>query len=227
MERHQLADGGMPYFETNLEHYVAEPWNGLTAAIFVLLAAYWFFKIKKSFRRFPFISYALPLLLVGGIGGTLYHAFRSFPAYLYMDWVPILVLVLSASAYFFKHYFSSWIKSAGVITGAFLLMFLMASFTPEQYRFYAININYLLDALLILIPTLLIIRKVSRKTSYNVYWACASFGLALFFRSVDHLGWLPIGTHFLWHIFGAAACHLMLRFIYELEHRTVPAQAQP
>ena len=42
------------------------------------------------------------------------------------------------------------------------------------------------------------------------------FGLALFSRIIDlrlDLG-LPMGTHWLWHTFGALACHQMFNYLY-------------
>ncbi len=45
------------------------------------------------------------------------------------------------------------------------------------------------------------------------------FAIALFFRSVDRAfcSWLPIGTHFLWHITSAIAAYHAVRFVFAIE----------
>jgi hypothetical protein len=61
-----MSDGGPIYFETNPEHYIAEPWNGASALIFIFIALYWGFKIRGKFRSHPFLAIAVPILLIGG-----------------------------------------------------------------------------------------------------------------------------------------------------------------
>jgi len=61
-------DGGPLYAETNLEHWIAEPYNAMTAAVFVFIACYWLWRIRRDFRHRPFLAFASPVLALGGIG---------------------------------------------------------------------------------------------------------------------------------------------------------------
>jgi len=46
----------------------------------------------------------------------------------------------------------------------------------------------------------------------------ALFSIAIFFRTIDNTEisreFFPMGTHFLWHTFGALAVHAILSYVY-------------
>ncbi len=50
----------------------------------------------------PFLLIAMPVLAIGGIGGTLYHGFRISQLFLLMDWMPIMFICVSAAIFFFN-----------------------------------------------------------------------------------------------------------------------------
>ena len=50
-------------------------------------------------RQYPFLTACMPILLAGGIGGTLYHAFRTQRAYFLLDVIPISLLGLAGAIY--------------------------------------------------------------------------------------------------------------------------------
>ena len=211
------VDGGPIYFESDFSAFIAEPWNMATAIVFILIAAYWINKSLNQKKRTPFIFYASILLLIGGIGGSLYHGFRNSQITLMMDWLPILLLCLGASIYFIRLSFGSWIPSTTAVLGLVALESLNWSFVPERL---ATNVSYSIMALTVLIPTFLILRKMAFQGWQNIVLAFVFFAMALFFRIVDKQGILPMGTHFLWHTFGAVATFFMFRFVWILEKRS-------
>ena len=85
---YRALDGGPIYTETPAEIRaqkpypgpVAEPWNAATAFLFVAVAVFWILRLRGRLSRYPFLAVSLPLLLVGGVGGTLYHGLRSWRA---------------------------------------------------------------------------------------------------------------------------------------------------
>jgi len=85
------------------------------------------------------------------------------------------------------------------------------------------DINYSMLALMVLGPTLLLLTRINWREAKWVGYALASFLVAITFRIVDPLRLIPTGTHFLWHIFGAAATSCMFIFIY----RTDTLSARP
>ncbi len=212
----RLPDGGPKYFETNLDHVIAEPWNAASAFLFLIIVAWWYMKLKGRFRRYKLLSIAVPILAIGGIGGTLYHAFRVSQVFLLMDWLPILILTLMGSYHFVYLVSRRWWVGLVFLSGGLALQFSLYALIPPSL---STNIGYTIMALLILLPVMLVIFKSDGKYSIWVVMALVSFCLALFFRIYDAEGWLPMGTHFLWHTFGAIACHAIFMYIFLLGDR--------
>lgn len=72
-------------------------------------------------------------------------------------------------------------------------------------------------ALMVVLSTFIFLKAIQFRKVGFVYWALSSFILALTFRIADPWRWLPMGTHFLWHIFGVLASALMFQFIFETD----------
>jgi hypothetical protein len=85
----------------------------------------------------------------------------------------------------------------------------------------AINISYASMSAIVLFPVIWYLSKTGFKNVHLVLIALLLFCLALFFRWSDKFGWLPIGTHFLWHLFGLIAVHSMLRFLFLSEEAEI------
>src|SRR5262245_15072525 len=99
----QLLDRGPRYTETPPDPYaagaplIAEPFTAATAALFVVIAAAWLVRLRGRYGRYPFLMCCLPILLVGGVGGTLYHGLRTHRLFFLLDVIPIQVLALAGS----------------------------------------------------------------------------------------------------------------------------------
>lgn len=212
----RLPDGGPRYFETNLDQLIAEPWNAVSAFLFLLIVAWWYMKLRGRFRRYRLLSIAVPILAIGGLGGTLYHAFRVSQVFLVMDWLPILILTLMGSYHFMYLVSRRWWVGLVFLASGLALQFVVYGLIPPSI---ATNVGYSIMALLILLPVTLVIFKSDGKHSVWVVVSLLSFCLALFFRVYDSEGWLPMGTHFLWHTFGAIACHGIFMYIFLLGYR--------
>ena len=102
MTARAIGDFGPTYFETNLDRFPVEPFNTYSNLIFLFILLFFCWRTRGDFRSFPASVLALPILCVGFVGGTLFHATRSYPLWLYMDFVPIALLVVLASLYFWN-----------------------------------------------------------------------------------------------------------------------------
>ncbi len=208
-----LEDGGPRYFETDFNLVIVEPFNMISAALFLIIVAYWIYVLRGRFTRHKFLAVAVPILAIGGIGGTIYHGFRTAQFFLVMDWLPILILSLMA-CFYFTHLATKkrWV-------GAVLIIFVFVA--HESIHAFlrpsiANNLAYTLLALTIMIPLLAVVFKSNGKHAKWVTISLVSFCIALGFRMADPFGLLPMGTHFLWHLFGAIACHAMFVYIFKL-----------
>lgn len=214
---HHLPDGGLWYSETNPAHLIVEPFNALSALVFVFIAGWWLTKLKGRFEERSFLYIAAIILMVGAIGGSIYHAFRYSAFFIYMDWLPILILCLMASTYFLYHVIKKLNYAIAIMLGIVVLQIVIWNIGNKRGH-YNINVNYAMMAIAVLAPLLLFMRKKKFRDWPLIVGAVAAFLCALFFRIVDADQWLEMGTHFLWHLFGAIACHLMFLFIYNSYH---------
>lgn len=206
-------DGGMRYAETNLQQLFPEPLNALTSCFFLAIAFYWTFKLWGNFKSHVFLSYCLVLLYIGGIGGTTYHAFRLWKPFIMMDWLPIMLLCVSAGIYFLAQLIK-WYYAILLAVVYLMLQFLLRNLMAQDNIQLFININYAMMAALVLLPVLAYLIYTRWKNGKWVGFALLAFIIALTFRIADKWNWLSTGTHFLWHTFGACASFCMFYYIY-------------
>ena len=209
-----LPDGGPIYSETDVKAVIVEPYNTLSTVLFLLMSVYWYGRLKGSFMKFPYLTSSLILLTIGGVGGLIYHAFRYSSFFLFMDWLPIMILCMMTSLYFIYKLANSWFWSIAFFLLVFIVDRVCWELIPESNGNLRANVNYTILGLGVVIPTILILKKADYANWHLVLYAIISFSTALFFRIVDHWGILSMGTHFLWHVFGALAGNFMLLFIY-------------
>ena len=236
----RLADGGPRYLETPADPYapeapfVAEPFNAVTASFFILICAVWGWRLRGRYRQFPFLVCCLPILLAGGIGGTLYHAFRTQLAYFLLDVIPIQLLGLASSIYLAIRIGRTFgMLKVGLIALAILAAFVFVNgllvLVPPTIPTLRISLNYASLAAIILIPVVITLVR-SRFAHAGFVWAgLGSFAIALFFRFVDPYSPLQMGTHWLWHTFGAICTAFVIEYFYRVERgeRSSPAPDKP
>jgi len=207
------ADGGMIYTETNLNHSFPEPLNTITSCFFFLLALYWIFRLKGFSKQYVFLSIASWILLVGSIGGTLYHGLRTYPIFIMMDWLPISILCLLASVYFWIRFSGKWFVGVIALIAFMLIEVEVRKLMHGNSLQLGISLNYAAMVLMVLLPLVLLLIKTNGHSWQFIVAALISFGIALFFRVADGWSLLSVGTHFLWHTFGVIATALMFVFL--------------
>lgn len=208
------ADGGMLYAETNLSHTFPEPLNAITSCFFLAIALYWTYRLWGRARQHTFLTGCLVLLYIGGIGGTVYHGLRQWGFFIAMDWMPIMLLCISAGVYFIAR-LTRWYYAVLFVAAYGAFMFLGRYYFDNQHnRQLFININYAIMASMVLVPVLAYLMKTRFRNGAWVGIALIAFVLALTFRVADPWKWLDFGTHFLWHTFGAVAAFCMFQYLY-------------
>jgi len=213
-------DGGSLYAETNMQHIFPEPLNTITSCFFLAIAIYWTIKIWNYKREHAFMTGALLLLYIGGIGGTIYHGLRQWGFFIMMDWLPIMLLCVSAGVYFLARLTRWYYAVLLVLVYAVFQYYARRQIVVGNLQLF-ININYAVLAGIVLLPVIGYLIATAFKNGKWVGLALLSFICALTFRISDKWGWLPqgTGTHFLWHTFGAIACFCMFKYIYLLNFK--------
>jgi len=217
------VDAGPFYVETPVEiqrletypGWVAEPWNTVTGFFFVLIVVYWVWRLRGHYRQYPFLTMSLPLLFVGGVGGTLYHGLRNWVGFFLMDVAPIYLLGLVVSLYLWLRLGPKIRYLLGMLVVLFVLQALGHVTLPQHW---AINLSYAGLALLILSPIAVVMLRTRFRDAGWIVSSLVCFGLAWVCRIADT--WrpplLPMGTHWLWHTFGALTTLFLSEYLYRI-----------
>jgi hemolysin III len=216
---HIIKDGGPVYYETHHPgDFIVEPWNAYSSLFFLMPVIIMFIALRGKYKQYPFLVFWCgPLLAIGGMGSTLYHAFRASNAFLIMDFAPIAILSLSITYFFLNKILKKWWLAILIILGFMALRMLSFSFLEGQ-RQTAINISYFLTGIMVATPILIFMIKSKFKHTLWFVYTVLLFSISLFFRYADD--WqnqlLPMGTHWLWHVFGAAGAYTLGAYIYKI-----------
>jgi len=213
-----MPDGGPIYTETAPDQFIVEPWNALSSLLYMLPALIWLWQLRKHYSQYKFIVFAGILIILGSLGSTLFHAFRASVFFLVMDVLPVAVLTLSLSVYFWHDVLKRWGYVILVIVPLFGVRFLIFNALPDNL---AINLSYALTGIMVTLPLfILLFQKKLVKTDFVLY-TVISFGLALLFREMDSWEFqlLPMGTHFLWHAFSGIGTWFILGFLYHYKNK--------
>ena len=203
----------------------AEPFNAVTAFLFVLIVAGWAWRLRGRWRSRPFTVASLPVLLAGAVGGTLYHATRTQRAYFLLDVIPISVLG-AAGAVFLTVRLGFAYGMARVLAYAVGLVSFYMFVNAVLFRTIradnpnlTVNLSYASLAVMLLLPLGAMLARTRFRHAGYVAGGLASFAVAWFCRLVDNTPWgdLPMGTHWLWHIFGAVTTQAVYEYFYRLE----------
>lgn len=213
----RLPDGGPVYHETDLDHFFVEPWNALSSLTFLIPVIYLLYRLRGRYREYAFlIFWAAPLMAIGGLGSTLYHAFRASRFFLFMDFVPIAILTLSVSIYFLNKILPHWIYIILVIAASFLLR--SAAFGLVEGH-TAINLSYFITGLMIFLPALIFLFQTRFYEVRFLIFSVVFLIAALFFRYADdwesHI--FSAGTHWLWHTFTSAGALTLSYYLIRIK----------
>ena len=209
-------DQGPIYLETVMGRFPVEPWSTVSNLLFLAIVVFWAWRVSSDLRRHRFIAAAIPVLTIGWVGGTVYHATRSHDVWLFMDFVPIALLVIAVAVLFWRRQGVSWWLVPVLAFGPFVLVRIGFSIL-DMPGASGPMLGYSVLALSILLP---VMRYLVRQKWANwplVAGALGAFILAISFRTLDGrvlVETLPIGTHWLWHGFGAAAVQCLVLYIW-------------
>ncbi len=208
---------GLPfdaYAETNAAHFIMEPWNTLTSLFFLIPVFYWLIKLKGQYKDYPIVMWSLPFLAMNGIGSALFHAFHISTFFLALDVLPILLLILVLTTYFWHEILKSWLWAILLVLGIivahiFLYMYVKAPLS--------VNLGYLIRGTGLFFPFVVILYKIKFQYALQAILGILFFIVALFFRTYDkeYIHYLYMGSHFLWHICTTIGVYFISDFIYQ------------
>lgn len=209
---HATPDGGVLYAETRFGHTIVEPWNAFSSLTFLLPVFYWAFRLRGRYGKNVFLLLCMPLLALGGIGSTVYHAFRSSPYFLMLDVLPIMVLTLMIGLYFWWRLLPHWSYVALIAVASLTLRYVAYQTFQGQA---AINLSYFVSGATIFLPALLLLWRTRFQGWTTIVLATLFFIVSLVFRKYDaHYDLMPMGTHWLWHVCCAIGAFFLAEYLY-------------
>ncbi len=211
-----VNDSGPIYKETVMGRFPVEPFNTASNLVFLAVIIYFSIKIWNSSRSHYFLKAIMPIFFLGYIGGTVYHATRSAEFWLLLDWVPIVLLCFACSIYFVFKSTVRW-TSRLLFIGVIIALNLIPRMLPMPQG-YGISVGYLGSAVAVILPILFYLYRTGWARGTYLVLAVVSFTVAVVLRTLDKkydIEWLWMGTHWLWHTFGAIAVFWLVWFIYE------------
>ena len=213
-------DFGPIYRETNMGQFPVEPWNTASNIIFLLTFFYWAYQIRHKLSDYKLMVICLPILFIGWVGGTVYHATRSHDLWLYMDFLPIFILGFILA-------FHYWYKLTKNYLKIFLMTLVPYSIFHIFFRIFIDNHNIKVTLgyfLLFAISSYPVIRYALNnrdKLNLNLIYASISFLIAITARIGDKSfpiifnELFPMGTHWIWHTVGGLTTFFMFKFVFE------------
>src|SRR5262249_25311030 len=140
--------------------FIAEPWNTVTASFFIFIALAWLWRLRGRYREYPFVTCCMPILLAGGIGGTLFPATRGSVVYFLLDVVPIQLLALFGSIFMALRFWGrlwGWLIVMGVAVFYIAVMTLFFQYLRPVNIQWSVNISYASLAVMVLLPIVLVL----------------------------------------------------------------------
>lgn len=210
-----VPDHGPVYRETtDLSLLIVEPWNAWSSLTFLVPVMIFLRQLRGRYSEYGFIVwFCCPLLVIGGLGSTFFHAFRASRLLLLMDAIPIIILVLGVSIWMWLKVLPKKIQLVWVLLLFFGLTFLAMRFLNGQDR---ISAGYFFRGWMLLLPCYMFLRKTQFRNSSGLFIAITFFVLALLFRFLDEkivIGFMPWGTHWLWHVSTAFGAYFLGEYL--------------
>lgn len=213
-------DLGPVYKETDLTRCPVEPFNTFSNLIFLFLVIYWSWKTRFNTLKHPLTTVCMPILLLGYIEGTVYHATRSNTIWLWLDYMPVLVLALSAGIYLWRLLIRNYALTFLLIVSPLPICYFMLEYARIPAKF-SLSAVYVSLALNIMLPAVLHCVLKNRTAWLTLTLAFSFFILAIVCRQLDRFDiftFMSHGTHFLWHIFGGISSFFTIKYIYLAEN---------
>lgn len=211
----QIIDNGPIYRETkDLSLLIVEPWNAWSSLTFLVPALIFLWQLRGHYSEYKFIIwFCCPLLVLGGLGSTFFHAFRASYLLLLMDALPIIVLVLGISIWMWLKVLPQKIYLVWILLIFGGLTILSGFFLEGQDR---ISASYFFRGWMLLLPCYLFLRRTAFQNATKFLVALLFFVLALIFRFTDekiYLSFMPWGTHWLWHVSTAFGAYFLGNYL--------------
>ncbi len=199
------------YCERLTSDFWAEPINAATNLSFIAAGVWGLYASRgKPWGYSHTLSW---LTLSVGAGSFLFHTFANSLTHL-LDLLPILLFTLIFVFFSFRHKLNFNLKRASGLTAFFVTcMVLIEIFIPKSF----------LNGSALYLPPLLTLFFIGMKADRSYFLIALIFSVSLAARTMDQqlCAYLPMGTHFIWHLLNGLCLALMIRVSLNLRLFTI------
>lgn len=142
-----------------------------------------------------------------------------------MDFVPIFLLAITASLYFWLLLVKNRSLAATLVLAPIFIPRAAATFFNLKFSML-ISLGYLGLAFTIILPAFIYCAKHARPLLGYLLAALLFFIVAISFRVLDKQALLPMGTHFLWHLFGGLSTLAIMTLILKIDQSRISIEAE-
>ena len=214
----KMPDGGRYNAETVPERFPVEPLNAVTNALFLVLIVYWVRKTKLNLPKHPLLTMILPIVLAGTVGGVGHHLFRNDRIWHDIDMLCIFFAVIMTCVFFWYRVTKNWSLSF-CFTLFYPLALRAVMFNAAITDRISVFVVFAAMALWIFVPA--VIYCWQNKLAHLGYLGASAFifTMAMVCRQVDvdMQTYFERGSHFLWHILGVLAAHVLMTYVYIID----------
>ena len=205
------------YCERNGPEIWAEPLNALTNLAFIIAAVLLYVRGNRQGTLNAPSYVLLALIFAIGVGSGLFHIFATRTTML-ADVLPILIFQIT-----FLIVYSRTVMRTSPINIVFLLagyMILTVFFGSLSRDLFNGTLQYA-PAFMYVLGFGLYHAITEQPSRYSLITAAALFFVSMIFRSIDQqiCSYIPIGTHFVWHILNAVVLYLCTSAILDQKAR--------
>ena len=190
---------------------LAEPLNALSNAAFII-AAVWAAHAARRRGAEPVIWLLIALVFVIGLGSLAFHTFANQWSSL-ADVLPITLFIYGYLAFALRRFLAlDWWKVAVSMGGLFAATYAAERVMPPGFMNGS---GAYVPALVASVLVSLQLLRNGHPAQLNVSLASTVFFVSLIFRTADQVlcSFLPIGTHFVWHILNGVVLALYLEAV--------------
>lgn len=183
----------------------SEPTNALTNIAFILAGIIAFFLLVKEEKKPVHLVLLASLMVIIGVGSFLFHTFANQWS-LFADVIPIYLFQL-----FFVWAYQRYLLTFSIIQIVAMFALFIGAILLTRFLPFSLNGSEMyLPTVAIMVLFSCAAKLMNKRFDRHLIYASVIFSLSLVMRTIDQdmCQYIPLGTHFSWHLLNSGVLFL-------------------